>query len=155
MHSSGPRRAKHNQGFDGPAPVTKVSVNIKMDVQRVRLNLCKGGLGSAYRARVCWLEHGAAHPDTRAVSPASMLVRCSWGSRSAKRRSTLSRKRQRSPAIATTAGVLYARTLTHTRALVAGIREAPDIGDLEARVLLHLYKIAHYELAVDKSDNFA
>jgi len=35
------------------------------------------------------------------------------------------------------------------------MREALDIGDLEARVLLNLYKIAHYELAVDKWDNFA
>ena len=42
---------------------------------------------------------------------------------------------------------LVTRTLTHTRAFVARIREAPDIGDLEARVLLNLYKIAHYEVA--------
>jgi hypothetical protein len=35
------------------------------------------------------------------------------------------------------------------------MREALDIGDLEARVSLNLYKIAHYELAVDKWDNFA
>jgi hypothetical protein len=38
---------------------------------------------------------------------------------------------------------------------VAGIRKAPDVGDLEAGVLLNLYKIAHYKLAVDKWDNFA
>jgi hypothetical protein len=46
------RRAKHHQGFDGPAPVTEVSVNLKVDVQRVRLDLCQRGLGAAYRARV-------------------------------------------------------------------------------------------------------
>jgi hypothetical protein len=38
---------------------------------------------------------------------------------------------------------------------VAGIRKASDIGDLEAGVLLNLYKIAHHELTVDKWDNFA
>jgi hypothetical protein len=49
-------RARHNQGFDGPAPVTEVSVNLKIDVQRVGFNLCKGGLGAAYWTRVSWLE---------------------------------------------------------------------------------------------------
>jgi hypothetical protein len=44
--------ATHNQGFDRPALVTKVSVNIKINVQRVVLNLCKSSLGSAYGARV-------------------------------------------------------------------------------------------------------
>jgi hypothetical protein len=63
LKKHGAPRAKHNQGFDGAAAVTKVSVNIKIDVQRVRLNLCKSGLGSAYRARVYWLEHGAGYPD--------------------------------------------------------------------------------------------
>lgn len=38
---------------------------------------------------------------------------------------------------------------------MAGIREALDICDLEASLLLNLYKMAHYELAVDKWDNFA
>jgi hypothetical protein len=37
----------------------------------------------------------------------------------------------------------------------AGVREALDIGDLAVGLLLNLYKIAHYELAVDKWDNFA
>ncbi len=50
------RRAKHDQGFDGAAPVTDVSVNFKLGVQRVRLNLCKSGLGAAYGARVYRLE---------------------------------------------------------------------------------------------------
>ena len=50
------RRAKDNQGFDGPAPVTEVSVNFKVDVQRVRLNLRKRGFDAAYRARVYRLE---------------------------------------------------------------------------------------------------
>jgi hypothetical protein len=49
-------RAKHNQGFNRPAPATKVSVNLKSDVQRVGFNLCKSGLGAAYWARVPWLE---------------------------------------------------------------------------------------------------
>jgi hypothetical protein len=49
-------RAKHNQGFDGPAPVTEVSANLKIDVQRVGFNLCKSGLGAAYWARVSWLD---------------------------------------------------------------------------------------------------
>ena len=38
---------------------------------------------------------------------------------------------------------------------MARIREALDIGDLEAGLSLSLYKIAHYALAVDKWDNFA
>jgi hypothetical protein len=50
-------RAKHNQGFYGPTPVTEVSVNFKIEVQRVRLNLRKSGLGAAYWARVSRLEH--------------------------------------------------------------------------------------------------
>jgi hypothetical protein len=45
-------RAKHNQGFDGTAPVTEVSVDLKIDVQRVGFILCKNGLGAAYRAWV-------------------------------------------------------------------------------------------------------
>jgi len=46
------RFAKRNQGFGGSASVTKVAVNFKISVQRVGLNLCKSGLGAAYRARV-------------------------------------------------------------------------------------------------------
>jgi hypothetical protein len=43
--------AKHNQGFDGPAPVTEVSVNLKIAVQRVGGNLlmrtnCSQGFSS-------------------------------------------------------------------------------------------------------------
>jgi hypothetical protein len=73
-------------------------VNIKIDVQRVGLNVGPVQLGQPISKKT---EHTEQERD------------------------------KRSPAIATTAGVLYARTLTHTRALVAGIREAPDIGDLE------------------------
>ncbi len=51
------REAKHDQGFDGPARVTEVSVNLKLGVQGVGLNLCKSSLGAAYWARVSWLEH--------------------------------------------------------------------------------------------------
>jgi hypothetical protein len=79
LKKRGAPRAKHNQRFDGPAAIAKVSVNIKIDVQRVGLNLRKSGLSAAYRARVCWFQHAAAHPDTHAVFPASTLVRCSWG----------------------------------------------------------------------------
>jgi hypothetical protein len=50
------RRANHDQRFDGPAPFAAVSVNLKIDVQRVGLNLCKGGLGPAYWARVSLRE---------------------------------------------------------------------------------------------------
>ena len=32
-------------------------MNFKFGVQRVRLNLCKNGLGAAHRARVCRLEY--------------------------------------------------------------------------------------------------
>jgi hypothetical protein len=52
LQMRGAPRPKHNQRLDGSAPVTKVSVNIKVDVQRVGLNLCKSGLGSAYGAGV-------------------------------------------------------------------------------------------------------
>jgi hypothetical protein len=38
---------------------------------------------------------------------------------------------------------------------VAGIREALDTCDFEQGLLLNLYKVAHYESAVDKWDNFS
>ncbi len=44
---------------------------------------------------------------------------------------------------------------THARPLVAGIREALDTCDFEQGLLLNLYKVAHYESAVDKWDNFS
>jgi hypothetical protein len=69
-------RAKHNQGFDGPAPVTEVSVNLKIDVQRVGLNLHKSGLGAAYWARVCWLEHEQLILKTHVLTLRATLVRC-------------------------------------------------------------------------------
>jgi hypothetical protein len=62
-------RAQHNQGFDGPAPVTEVSVNLKIDVQRVWFNLRKSGLGATYWARVSWLER-------HVLSLRPTLVRC-------------------------------------------------------------------------------
>jgi hypothetical protein len=55
------RRPKHNQGFDGTAPVAEISLNLKIDMQRVGLNLCKNGFGAAYRAGVSWLEPLKAH----------------------------------------------------------------------------------------------
>ena len=51
-HRLKPRSAKRHHGFGGPASVTKVAVNFKIGVQRVGFNLCKSGLGAAYRARV-------------------------------------------------------------------------------------------------------
>jgi hypothetical protein len=51
------RRDKHDQGFDGPAPVTAVSVNLKPNVQRMGLNLRKRGFGAADWARISWHEH--------------------------------------------------------------------------------------------------
>jgi hypothetical protein len=70
------RRTKHDQGFDGPAQVTKVSVNLKIDVKRVRLNFRKSGLGAAYRARVSRLEHERSISKTHVLSLRPTLVRC-------------------------------------------------------------------------------
>jgi hypothetical protein len=67
-------RAEHNQGFDGSAAATEVSVNLKIDVQRVGLNLCKNGLGAAYWARVSRLEQSIL--KTHVSSPRPTLVRC-------------------------------------------------------------------------------
>src|ERR1700682_4939367 len=70
------RRTKHDQGFDGPAQVTKVSVNLKIDVKRVRLNFRKSGLGAANRARVPRLEHERSISKTHVLSLRPTLVRC-------------------------------------------------------------------------------
>jgi hypothetical protein len=43
-------------------------VNLKIDVQRVGLNLCKSGLGAAYRARVWGLERQRRTLKTRVLS---------------------------------------------------------------------------------------
>jgi hypothetical protein len=69
------RRAEHDQGFDGPAPVTEVAVNLKFDVQRVGLNLCKSSLGTAYWARVSWLEHEQRILKTHVLSLRRTLER--------------------------------------------------------------------------------
>jgi hypothetical protein len=95
-------------------------VNIKIDVQRVALNLRKSGLSAAYRTRVCWLEHGAAHPDTHAVSLASMFGSVQLGQPINKKTEHTQRERTKIPAIATTAGVLYARTHTHSHTGACG-----------------------------------
>jgi hypothetical protein len=52
MKSGGPRRAKNDQGFDRAAQVAEVSVNLKVDVEGMGLNLRKSGLGAAYWTRV-------------------------------------------------------------------------------------------------------
>jgi hypothetical protein len=52
MKSAEPPRAKHDQGFDGAAPVAEISMNLEVDVQRMGFNLCKSGLGTANRTRV-------------------------------------------------------------------------------------------------------
>jgi hypothetical protein len=70
------RRATHNQGFDGSAPVTEISVNLKMYVQRVGLNLRKSGLGAAYWARISWLEHERRILKPHVFSLRPTLVRC-------------------------------------------------------------------------------
>jgi hypothetical protein len=81
LHQQLKRRfAKRNQGFGGSASVTNVAVDFKIGVQRVRLNLCKSGLGAAYWARVyhleCWqhgLESGILKTHVRSFPT---LVRC-------------------------------------------------------------------------------
>jgi hypothetical protein len=70
------RRAKHNHGFDGPASVTEVSVNLEFDEQGVGLNLGKNGLGAAYWARVSWLEPGRRILKTHVLSLRPTVVRC-------------------------------------------------------------------------------
>ena len=45
-------RPKHNQGFDGPAPVAEKSMNFKIGTERVGLNLGYNGRGAANWARV-------------------------------------------------------------------------------------------------------
>jgi hypothetical protein len=73
--------------------------------------------------------------------------------RSAKRRSTLGKTKIPGHSH-NSRGFVRAHAHSHTGAC-GRMREALDIRDLEAPVLLNLYKIAHYELAVDKWDNFA
>ncbi len=51
-------------------------MNLKIDVQRVGLNLHKSGLGAAYWARVCWLEHEQLILKTHVLSLRPTLVRC-------------------------------------------------------------------------------
>ncbi len=70
------RRATHYQGFDGSAPVTEISVNLKIYVQRVGLNR---GLGAAYWARISWLEHERHILKTHVLSLRPTLVRCGLG----------------------------------------------------------------------------
>jgi hypothetical protein len=51
-------------------------VNLKIDVQRVGLNLCKRGLGTAYRARVSWLRRERRILNTHALFPSPEV---GWG----------------------------------------------------------------------------
>jgi hypothetical protein len=51
-------------------------VNLKIAVQRVGLNLHKSGLGAAYWARVCWLEHEQLILKTHVLSLRPTMVRC-------------------------------------------------------------------------------
>jgi CRP-like cAMP-binding protein len=46
------RRTKYDQRFDGPTPITKVSMDLEIDVDRVGLNFRKGDVLAAYRTRV-------------------------------------------------------------------------------------------------------
>ena len=50
-------------------------MNLKLDVQRVGLNLHESGLGAAYWARVCWLEHEQPILKTHMLSLRPTLVR--------------------------------------------------------------------------------
>jgi hypothetical protein len=50
-------------------------MNLKIDVQRVGLDLHKSGLGTAYRAWVCRLEHERPILKTHIRSLRPMLVR--------------------------------------------------------------------------------
>jgi hypothetical protein len=68
--------AKHHQGLDGTTPVTDVTVNLKFDVQRVGLNLCKRGLRAAHWARVFRLEHDRLILKTHVLSLRPTLIRC-------------------------------------------------------------------------------
>jgi len=56
-------------------------VNLKIGVQRVRLNLGQGGLGVAYRARVTWIGHRVSHEgqimNAHLLSFRPTLVQCS------------------------------------------------------------------------------
>ena len=51
-------------------------MNLKIDLQRVGLNLCKSGLGAAYWARVSWLEHERRILKTHVLSLRPTVVRC-------------------------------------------------------------------------------
>jgi hypothetical protein len=51
-------------------------MNLKIDVLRVGLNLCKSGLGAAYWARVSWLEHERRISKTHVLSLRPTMVRC-------------------------------------------------------------------------------
>jgi hypothetical protein len=52
MESVGPQRTKNDQRFDRAAAVAEVSVNLEIDVERMRLSLGESSLGAAYRTRV-------------------------------------------------------------------------------------------------------
>jgi hypothetical protein len=51
-------------------------MNLKIDVQRVGLNLCKSGLGAAYWARVSRLAHKRRILKTHVLSLRPTVVRC-------------------------------------------------------------------------------
>ena len=68
------------------------------------------------------------------------------GTRSAESRSTLGKKGQRSSAIATTAGVFYARSLVHGRLWQRSEKRSTSV-TLRRVFMFSLYKIAHYEIA--------
>ena len=50
-------------------------MNLKIDVQRVGLNLRKSGLGAAYWTRVSWFEHERRILKTHVLSLRPTLVR--------------------------------------------------------------------------------
>jgi hypothetical protein len=72
IEEHGPPRAKDNQRFDWPAPAAEVSVNLKIDVQRVGLDLCKCGLGTAHWTRI----QGPGHEQCKLTRLYFLLPRC-------------------------------------------------------------------------------
>jgi hypothetical protein len=46
--------AGHDQRFDRAAPLTEISVNFKIEMQRMRRDFCQSGLGVAYGTRISW-----------------------------------------------------------------------------------------------------
>jgi hypothetical protein len=62
-------RTKHHQGFDRPASFAEITVDLEIDVQRMRLDFCKSGFDAANRAWVSRLECQFCILDAHVLSP--------------------------------------------------------------------------------------